>query len=45
MPNPHDTKEKLLQVAIDLIWNQRYGAAGVDQICERAGVNKGSFYN
>jgi len=38
-------KEKLLEAAFDLIWNQSYGAVGVEQICERAGVNKGSFYH
>jgi TetR/AcrR family transcriptional regulator, transcriptional repressor for nem operon len=40
-----DTREKLLQVAFDLIWNQSYGSVSVDQICERAHVNKGSFYH
>jgi TetR/AcrR family transcriptional repressor of nem operon len=45
MAKPGDTKEKLLQVAFDLIWNQSYGSVSVDQICERADVNKGSFYH
>jgi TetR/AcrR family transcriptional regulator, transcriptional repressor for nem operon len=45
MAKPSDTKEKLLQVAFDLIWNQSYGAVSVDHICERAQVNKGSFYH
>lgn len=45
MPKPTDTREKLLQVAFDLIWNQSYGSVSVDQICERARVNKGSFYH
>jgi TetR/AcrR family transcriptional repressor of nem operon len=45
MSKPNDTKEKLLQVAFDLIWNQSYGSVSVDQICERASVNKGSFYH
>jgi len=45
MAKPHDTKEKLLQVAFDLIWDQSYGSVSVDHICERAGVNKGSFYH
>jgi TetR/AcrR family transcriptional repressor of nem operon len=45
MGRPSDTKEKLLQVAFDLIWNQSYGAVSVDTICNRAGVNKGSFYH
>ena len=45
MAKPNDTKEKLLQVAFDLIWNQSYGSVSVDYICERAHVNKGSFYH
>jgi len=45
MARPTDTKEKLLQVAFDLIWNHSYGSVSVDQICERARVNKGSFYH
>jgi TetR/AcrR family transcriptional regulator, transcriptional repressor for nem operon len=45
MGRPSDAKEKLLQVAFDLIWNQSYGSVSVDQICERANVNKGSFYH
>ena len=45
MGKPTDTREKLLQVAFDLIWNQSYGSVSVDQICERAHVNKGSFYH
>src|SRR5215469_7834934 len=45
MAKPSDTREKLLQVAFDLIWNQSYGSVSVDQICERARVNKGSFYH
>ncbi|HVU28043.1 MAG TPA: TetR/AcrR family transcriptional regulator [Verrucomicrobiae bacterium] len=45
MGRPSDAKEKLLQVAFDLIWNQSYGAVSVDQICEQARVNKGSFYH
>jgi TetR/AcrR family transcriptional repressor of nem operon len=45
MAKLNDTREKLLQVAFDLIWNQSYGSVSVDQICERAHVNKGSFYH
>ncbi len=45
MGKPSDAQEKLLQVAFDLIWNNSYGAVSVDQICERARVNKGSFYH
>src|SRR3954467_10881349 len=39
-----DAKQRLLQATIDLIWQHSYGAVTVDNICERAGVKKGSFY-
>jgi TetR/AcrR family transcriptional repressor of nem operon len=40
-----DSKCKLLQVAFELIWQQSYRAVSVDDICDRAGVRKGSFYH
>jgi|SRR5690349_11413395 len=40
-----DTREKLLAAAIELIWAQSYGSVSVDQICDQAGVRKGSFYH
>jgi TetR/AcrR family transcriptional repressor of nem operon len=40
-----DTKQKLLTVAVDLIWESSYGSVSVDDICTKAGVNKGSFYH
>lgn len=40
-----DTREKLLEVAFELIWSNSYGGVSVDQICDKAGVNKGSFYH
>lgn len=39
-----DAKHRLLEATIDLIWQHSYGAVTVDNICERAGVKKGSFY-
>ena len=39
-----DTKTRLLQTALELIWENSYGSVSVDDICSRAGVNKGSFY-
>jgi TetR/AcrR family transcriptional repressor of nem operon len=45
MGRTSDAKERLLEVAFDLIWNQSYGAVSVDHICQRAEVNKGSFYH
>jgi TetR/AcrR family transcriptional repressor of nem operon len=44
MGRTSDAKEKLLDVAFELIWDQSYGSVSVDHICERAKVNKGSFY-
>ncbi|MGI8601401.1 MAG: TetR/AcrR family transcriptional regulator [Verrucomicrobiales bacterium] len=45
MARSTDTKERLLEAALDLIWERSYGATSVDAICERAGVKKGSFYH
>jgi TetR/AcrR family transcriptional repressor of nem operon len=44
MGRTSDAKERLLDVAFELIWDHSYGGVSVDQICERANVNKGSFY-
>lgn len=45
MGRTSDAKDKLLQVAFDLIWDNSYGAVSIDQICQKADVNKGSFYH
>ncbi len=45
MSRPSDARERLLTAALDLIWTSSYGSVGVDDICERAGVRKGSFYH
>jgi TetR/AcrR family transcriptional regulator, transcriptional repressor for nem operon len=37
-------KERLTNAAMDLVWENSYGATSVDAICERAGAKKGSFY-
>jgi len=37
-------KERLAEAAMDLIWENSYGATSVDAICQRAGAKKGSFY-
>jgi TetR/AcrR family transcriptional regulator, transcriptional repressor for nem operon len=37
-------KERLIEAAMDLIWESSYGATSVDSICDRAGAKKGSFY-
>jgi TetR/AcrR family transcriptional repressor of nem operon len=40
-----DTKQKLLETTLDLIWESSYGSVSVEDICRRAGVQKGSFYH
>ncbi len=42
---PTETKEKLLDTAIHLIWQSNYHNVGVNEICKQAGVTKGSFYH
>jgi TetR/AcrR family transcriptional repressor of nem operon len=39
-----DTKERLLDTALELISTESYGSVSVDDICEKAKVKKGSFY-
>jgi len=40
-----DTKQTLIDTALDLIWKNSYGSVSVDDICKAAGVKKGSFYH
>lgn len=40
-----DAKERLLAAALDLIWSSSYGTVGVEEICARADVGKGTFYH
>jgi len=44
MPRVSDMKERLMEAAMDLMWQNGYGAASVDAICEQSGAKKGSFY-
>lgn len=44
MKQESETKRKLLETAVALIWESSYGSVSVDDICTKAGVNKGSFY-
>ena len=39
-----DAKERLMEAVRELLWTGSYGSTTIDQICERAGVKKGSFY-
>src|SRR5205814_3165073 len=39
-----DAKERLMDAVLELMWTGSYGSTTIDQICEKAGVKKGSFY-
>ena len=45
MSRVSDARERLLQATNELIWESSYGSTSVEAICQRAGVNKGSFYH
>lgn len=44
MGRTSDARERLIKAAIELVYTRGYNAVGVKEICEQAGVNKGSFY-
>lgn len=44
MGRASDAKEKLMDAVLELIWTGSYGNTTIDQICDKAGVKKGSFY-
>src|SRR3954466_5903752 len=44
MGRTSDADERLMNAALDLIWEESYGAVTIDDICKRADVKKGSFY-
>lgn len=44
MGRTSDADERLMAAALDLIWEESYGAVTIDDICKRAAVKKGSFY-
>jgi TetR/AcrR family transcriptional regulator, transcriptional repressor for nem operon len=39
-----DAKQRLMEAVRELVWKDSYGSTTIDQICEKAGVKKGSFY-
>lgn len=41
----HDTRERIINAAISLLWQQSYQGTSVDMLCARAEVKKGSFYH
>lgn len=44
MGRTSDANERLMDAALDLMWEESYGAVTIDDICRRAEVKKGSFY-
>ena len=44
MGRTSDANERLMQAALDLVWEESYGSVTIDDICKRAEVKKGSFY-
>lgn len=44
MARTSTAKDRLMDAAMEMIWENSYGATSVDAICERADVRKGSFY-
>src|SRR5580698_4273763 len=44
MGRTSDASQRLMTAAVDLIWEESYGAITIDDICKRANVKKGSFY-
>ncbi len=45
MGRTSDAKDRLITAAMELIYARGYTAVGVQEICDQAGVNKGSFYH
>ncbi len=45
MGRTSDAKENLIESAMELIGTRSYNAVGVQELCEHAGVKKGSFYH
>lgn len=39
-----DARQRLMTAVTELIWTGSYGRTTIDQICDKAGVKKGSFY-
>jgi TetR/AcrR family transcriptional repressor of nem operon len=45
MGRTSDSKERLMAAAVVLIWEGSYGGVTIDDICTKAGVQKGSCYH
>lgn len=40
-----DTRQRLIETAIDLMWREGYSTTSVDDICAACEIGKGSFYH
>ena len=45
MPRQTDSREKLLEIASEMMWRGSYSSTSVDDICASCGIKKGSFYH
>lgn len=45
MPRTSDARERIVSTAARLFLERSYQAVGVDELCQAAGVRKGSFYH
>ena len=45
MGRTSDAKQKLIDSAIELIHSRSFADVGVNELCQHAGVKKGSFYH
>lgn len=45
MGRSSEAREKLMDAVLELIWHGSFGSTTIDQICEKSGVRKGSFYH
>ncbi|HXQ80347.1 MAG TPA: TetR/AcrR family transcriptional regulator [Opitutaceae bacterium] len=44
MGRTSNADQRLMDAALDLVWEGSYGSVTIDDICQRADVKKGSFY-
>ena len=44
-PPIHETKRRLLEASLELMLKRGYSGLGVDDVLERTGISKGSFYH
>jgi TetR/AcrR family transcriptional regulator, transcriptional repressor for nem operon len=45
MKQTSDTRDRLLDTALDLIYSRSYAGVGVQELCDQAKIKKGSFYH